>query len=317
MARKKHRSLGRGLEALLAGAREPAEPAPTTKLPKLNEAHPPSVLAKVSPLENVSKLENASALQEIPLDKLVAGKYQPRRDMHEQELDTLAESIRAQGILQPIVVRAIATDKYEIIAGERRFRAAKRLNLPKIPAIVKEVDDEAALAMALIENIHRENLNALEEAYALERLSKEFSLTHQEIAEAVGKSRVTITNLLRLLTLHHDVKQHLEKGDIEAGHAKVLLGLSGSQQVQAAKEIVTKQLSVRDAERLIAQWGQKSEKSKEKSYVMDPDVKYLQESLSQKLGAPLEIVFNEKGKGKLVIHYNSLDELDGIIAHIK
>lgn len=264
-----------------------------------------------------SEPESSHALLEIALSDIVPGKYQPRREFHQPELEALANSIRAQGVLQPIVVRSLRDKRYEIIAGERRWRASQLAGLTEIPALIKDVPEEAAMAIALIENIQRENLTALEEAMALDRLSKEFGLTHIQVAESVGKSRSAITNLLRLLTLSDDVKLMLEQGDIEVGHAKALLGLRGHNQSQIAKMIVQKGLSVRETERVVARFQEESSLKPKSRVVVDPNVRALQNSLSEKLGAEVEIVHGQQGRGKVVIQYNSLDELDGILAHIQ
>ncbi len=257
---------------------------------------------------------------ELPIKNLQPGKYQPRKDFEPSELESLADSIRAQGIIQPVLVRHLSQDNYEIIAGERRFRAAKLVGLEKIPVVVKKVEDKSAMAMALIENIQRTDLNPLEEAQALDRLSKEFGLTHIQVAEAVGKSRATVTNLLRLLTLTDETKNLLERGEIDLGHAKVLLALRGHQQNQVARQVKIRGLSVRETERLVSKLLDDSfqtSNSSQKPMTLDPDVRRLQDSLSQKLGAAVQIVQGNQGKGKLVIQYHSLDELDGIIEHIK
>lgn len=256
-------------------------------------------------------------LREIPVELVQRGKYQPRRDMDPEALEELAESIRQQGIMQPIVVRSVAEGRYEIIAGERRWRAAQLAGLDRVPSILREVADEAAIAMALIENIQRENLNAMEEATALQRLQEEFELTQGEVAEAVGKSRTTVTNLLRLINLTDEVKLMLEHGDLEMGHGRAMLTLSPEQQVSVARTVESKSLSVRQTEALVRKLQSETpaDKSKSKPKV-DPDIKRLQEDLSEKIGAAVSIDHGAKGKGKLVIKYTSLDELDGILAHI-
>lgn len=267
-------------------------------------------------------------LSEIPVDLIRRGKYQPRRDMHPEALEELARSIKAQGVMQPIVVRPIgrASDGkggeetlYEIIAGERRWRATQQAGLDRIPAIVRDVADEAAIAMALIENIQRENLNAMEEAMALQRLKEEFELTHQEVADAVGKSRVTVTNLLRLTTLQTEVQKMLEQGDIEMGHARAILSLPEVEQRAAAKEVANKALSVRQTEAYVRRLLQQKENTADNHTPtrVDPDIRHLQQSLTEKIGVPVMLQHNAKGKGKLILSYNSLDELDGILSHIK
>lgn len=255
-------------------------------------------------------------LRELPVELIQRGQYQPRRDMDPSALEELADSIRQQGVMQPIVVRMIAEGRYEIIAGERRWRATQIAGLDKVPAIIRNVADDAAIAMSLIENIQRENLNPVEEAFALQRLQTEFELTQQQVAEAVGKSRSTITNLLRLISLAQEVRIMLEHGDIEMGHAKAILGLDEATQIKAARVVVGKALSVRQTEALVRRLQQETSE-KVRQIITDPDVKNLEESLSEKIGAKVAIAHSVRGKGKLVIQYNSLDELDGILAHIK
>jgi ParB family chromosome partitioning protein len=235
--------------------------------------------------------------------------------MHEEALEELAASIRNQGVMQPIVVRPISAEKYEIIAGERRWRATQMAGLDTIPAIVKPVGDEAAIAMSLIENIQRENLNPIEEAMALKRLQDEFELTQQEVADAVGKSRVTVTNLIRLIGLHIDVRRMLEHGDLEMGHARALLSLPDEQQTQVARTVAGKGLSVRQTEALVRRL-MAGNSTQPAGKILDPDIKNLEDNLADKLGAKVMIQHSAKGKGKLVVKYNSLDELDGILSHI-
>ena len=254
-------------------------------------------------------------LRDLPIDLVQRGKYQPRRDMDPQALEELAQSIKAQGVMQPIVVRPIAGDRYEIIAGERRWRATQQAGLDSIPAVIRDVPDEAAIAMALIENIQREDLNPIEEAIALQRLQQEFELTQQQVADAVGKSRVTITNLLRLMSLHDEVKLLLERGDIEMGHARALLGLPAEQQIDAARQVVARGLTVRQTEALVRQWlNPRQDAGNLRS---NPDIDRLQQDLAERIGAEVKIQHGAKGKGRLVISYNSLDELDGVLMHIK
>lgn len=255
-------------------------------------------------------------MKHVPIELIQRGKYQPRTDMHEEALQELANSIKVQGVMQPIVIRPISSDKYEIIAGERRWRACQIVGLDTIPAIIKPVGDEAAIAMSLIENIQRENLNPIEEAMALKRLQDEFELTQQEVADAVGKSRTSVTNLIRLIGLSIDVRRMLEHGDLEMGHARALLSLPDIQQSEAGRTVVGRGLSVRQTEslvrRLIAGGGEARA-----SKLIDPDIKNLEENLAEKLGTQVMIQHSAKGKGRLVLKYNSLDELDGILAHIK
>jgi len=312
MVAKKKRGLGRGLDALLASSR--ADAVSTT------ETEETSSEAQVN-VEQASGSPETSRneLRHLPVEWIQPGRYQPRRDIQPEALEELAASIKAQGLMQPIVVRPLPgqTDRFEIIAGERRWRATQLAQLDKVPALIRDVSDEAAIAMALIENIQREDLNPMEEAMALYRLQHEFELTQMEVAEAVGKNRATVANLLRLMNLNDDVKKMLEHGDIEMGHARALLGLSGEQQSSAANDVVSRALTVRQTEALVRnlQSGA-SEKSAEASKP-DPDVQRLERMLGEKLGAKVAIQHSAKGKGKLVIKYTTLDELDGIIAHIQ
>lgn len=287
----KKRGLGRGLDALLA----------TSQASRNAQDNQPE--------------QNDSELQQLAVEFLKPGKYQPRKDMSPDALEELASSIRSQGVIQPIIVRTLGNNEFEIIAGERRWRASQLAGLETVPCLVKDVPDEAAVAIALIENIQREDLNAMEEAQALERLMSEFELTHQEVATAVGKSRTTVTNLMRLNNLHDDVKLLLEHGDIEMGHARALLGLEGDAQLEAAHIVSGKGLTVRDTENLVRKFLEPATSKEEKK--LDPDVVRLQDKLSQNLGAPVQIAHNAKGKGKVVINFSSLDQLDGILLHIK
>ena len=233
-------------------------------------------------------------------------------------LQELADSIRQQGVMQPVVVRPIAEGRYELIAGERRWRATQIAELDRIPAIIREVPDDAAIAMALIENIQRENLNPVEEAFALQRLQDEFGLTQAQVAEAVGKSRTTITNLLRLLGLTEDVRVMLEHGDLEMGHGRAMLTLPPEQQMQVARMVVAKSLSVRQTEALVRRLQQENPQAgKRPKGTLDPNIRALQDDLAERLGARVSIDHGQRGKGKLVIEYSSLDELDGILGHIK
>lgn len=283
----KKRGLGRGLDALLSAG--------------LND-------------HNQARSDD---LKDLPVDLLQRGRYQPRVDMREESLADLAESIRAQGVVQPIVVRPIGDNRYEIIAGERRWRAAQIAGLGEIPAIIRDVPDEAAVAMALIENIQREDLNPLEEANAIKRLIVEFEMTHQEAGDAVGRSRTAVSNLLRLLDLSVSVKPFLESGDLEMGHARALLALNPEQQYEAAQIIVKRGLSVREAEALSRsiQSGKSAKSAKNKK--VDPDVQRLENDLTDKLAARVHIQYNAAGKGKLQVSFNSLDELEGILSHIR
>lgn len=253
-------------------------------------------------------------LRKLPIEFLQPGQYQPRKIMTDEALEELASSIKAQGIIQPVVVRSIGIDKYEIIAGERRWRASQLAELDVIPCLVKEIPDEAAIAMALIENIQREDLNAMEEAVALQRLMQEFELTHQQTADAVGKSRTTVTNLLRLLSLTEICRTMLERGDLEMGHARALLSLPSEEQTNVARTVVAKGLTVRETEKLVRSV---SAPVKAKfSAKADPQIERLERQIGDKIGAPIKIAHSPKGKGKITISYNSLDELDGVLKHI-
>ncbi len=256
-------------------------------------------------------------LREVPIDLIQRGRFQPRRDMDPAALQELADSIRQQGVMQPVVVRPIAEGRYELIAGERRWRATQMAELDSIPAIIRDVPDEAAIAMALIENIQRENLNPIEEAFALQRLQDEFGLTQAQVAEAVGKSRTTITNLLRLIGLTEDVRLMLEHGDLEMGHGRAMLTLQPEQQMQVAKQVVAKSLSVRQTEALVRRVQQETPDRKKPRGEVDPNIRALQDDLAERLGARVSIDHGQRGKGKLVIEYSSLDELDGILGHIR
>jgi ParB family chromosome partitioning protein len=301
---KKHKGLGKGLDALLSAGLGISSPAP--QMPVNEDAD------QKAPEYKDGKLAH------LPVEIIQRGKYQPRRDMHQEALEELAESIKVQGVMQPIVVRPIGDGRYEIIAGERRWRATQLAGIDKIPAVIRDVPDEAAIAMALIENIQRENLNPMEEAMALKRLQDEFELTHAEVAQAVGKSRTTVTNLLRLIALTDDVKTLLEHGDLEMGHARALLTLDADAQRDIAKQIVTKSLSVRQTETLVRSYQEQKIKTKSQEPAKaSADIRQLQDKLSDTLGAEVLIQHSAKGKGKLVINYNSLDELDGILNHIK
>ena len=305
MAAKK-RGLGRGLDALLGPAKVQARPLePVT----------------VSPAEDVDR--NAGpvdgGLRTLGVEQLQRGKYQPRIDMHDESLEDLADSIRVQGVVQPILVRPIDGSNYEIIAGERRWRAAQLAELQDVPVVVREMDDRTTIAVALIENIQRENLNPLEEAHALQRLIDEFEMTHQQAAEAVGRSRTAVSNLLRLLELGEVATGMVQRGELEMGHARALLALNGSRQVDAAHHVVKRGLSVRATEHLVKKLISEANHPDRKVQPRrrDPDLVILEQDLSDRIGAPVVVQANPKGKGKLVISYNSLDELDGILAHIQ
>ena len=288
----KKRGLGRGLDALLGNAGMP-EQSPQSR--------------------------DTAGLRELPVDLIERSRYQPRTDFNEEALQELADSIRAQGVIQPIVVRPLDghPNRYELIAGERRWRAAQLAGLHEVPAVIREVDDQAAMAMALIENIQRQALNPIEEAVALNRLIGEFGLTHEQTADAVGRSRAAVSNMLRLLNLESEVKALVEHGELEMGHARALLAIRGAAQIRAARHIIDKGLSVRETERLVKKQNEPTTKTASTTHGLDPDTERLQQDLSEKLGAKVQFQPSKGGKGKLVIHYNSLDELDGILHHIK
>jgi ParB family chromosome partitioning protein len=265
-----------------------------------------------------TKIEDKdSTMRSLPVDKIHRGEYQPRQNMDPEALQQLADSIKAQGLIQPVVVRPVnGGDKYELIAGERRWRAAQIAGLHDIPAVIRKIPDQAAAAMSLIENIQREDLNPLEEALAMERLIEEFGLTHQQTADAVGRSRSSVTNLLRLLVLEEKTKILLDKGELEMGHARALLALGGAKQIEAAQKVASKGMSVRDTERWVKKLNAVVDKSISPEAEKAPEVTKLERELGEKLGANIQIKYNNKGKGKLTIEYNSLDELDGILEHI-
>jgi len=307
MAAKK-RGLGRGLDALLGPAKS-AAPATAASATATVTSTP---AAAVSP-EGVE-----GDLRTLGVERLRRGKYQPRVDMHNDSLEDLADSIRAQGVVQPIVVRPVEGGDYEIIAGERRWRAAQLAGLQEVPVVIRDMDDRAAIAVALIENIQRENLNPLEEAHALERLIEEFDMTHQQAADAVGRSRAAVSNLLRLLDLGELARGMVQRGELEMGHARALLALPGPLQAEAARQIVKKGLSVRATERLVKHMLVDSRRPANAPVPRrDPDLVSLEQDLSDKVGAPVQVHHGARGKGKLVISYNSLDELDGILEHIQ
>ncbi len=315
MSTPKKPTLGRGLADLLGQAQ--ARPVPVTA----GQPVPPAEGAVAAPTGRPADSE----LTRLPLDLLQRGKYQPRVDMRPESLAELAASIRAQGVVQPIVVRPLGPpepgqqQRYEIIAGERRWRAAQQAGLTHIPAVVRQVPDSAAIAMALIENIQRENLNPLEEARSLERLIAEFGLTHQQAADAVGRSRAAVSNLLRLLELAPEVCERLERRELEMGHARALLGLENRRkQVELATLVVTKSLSVRETEALVRRMTAPADApAAPSSRSLDPNIRRLQDDLSEKLGAKVAIEHSSSGKGRLVLSYNSLDELDGILGHFQ
>ena len=308
MTQKKKARLGRGLGALLGDVKttvtENTDGNTTVRAGQNNESAAP---------------ESQTGYRELPIEQLQRGRYQPRLNMDKEALQELADSIRAQGVVQPLLVRMLGKDKYEIIAGERRWRGAQLAGLRAVPAVVRDIPDQTAMAVGLIENIQREDLNAMEEAKGFQRLLDEFGLTHQEIAEAVGRSRAAVSNLIRLLSLHSSVQKLLETGDLEMGHARALLALDESNQFEAASRVISGGLSVRRTEQMVKNWAQDEDDlsgQAEKSGDRSADIVRLEDDLSSKIGAKVEIQHRNK-KGKLVIHYHSLDELDGILERIK
>ena len=277
----KRKSLGKGLDALLP-----------------------------EPLEESAG--SSAGLMDIPIDRLYRGGHQPRRRINEEGIENLAASIRAQGLIEPVIVRPRPSGGYEVVAGERRWRAAQRAGLDSIPALVKDLDDRQTMAMALIENIQREDLNPLEEAAALQRLLAEYAMTHEELADAVGRSRAAVSNLLRLLNLAPGVQEMIDAGELEMGHARALLALPVEEQAAAASQVAKRALSVRQTESLV----KRLLSGEGPAPVPDPDTRPLERSASEHLGAPVTITANSKGKGRLVVRYSSLDELDGILGRM-
>ena len=292
----KRRGLGRGLDALLAGSQEPQQP--------------------IAPVEAQDRSAPAAGLAEVPIERIFRSRFQPRRQFDEQALEDLAQSIRSQGLMQPIVLRQRAAGGYELVAGERRWRAAQLAGLSAVPAVVKEVDDQQAMAMALIENIQREDLNPLEEALAMQRLRDEFQLTQQQFAEALGKSRVAVANTLRLTNLAPGARALLERGELEMGHARALLGLEPGRQDALAREVVERRMTVRDVEGRVRNLSDPSRRRRPER-IKDPDTRRLEQRLSEQLGAPVSIETAAGGKGRLVVSYSSHEELDGILAHLR
>jgi ParB family transcriptional regulator, chromosome partitioning protein len=295
----KKRGLGRGLDALLGSA----QPEPGESSADMAAVSPPAA--------------GSAGTGMLPVDLISRGRFQPRRHFDEDRLRELADSIAAQGLVQPIVVRPIGPDRYEIVAGERRWRAAQLAGLSDVPVVIRDVDDQAAMAMALIENIQRDDLNPLEEATALHRLLTEFELTHQQVAQAVGKSRTTVTNLIRLLDLEGRVKQFLDQGELEMGHARALLALEGTRQFEAARQVVAKGMSVRETEALVRRLNEARNPKPDGQEPSDPDVRRLVSDLTERLGAKVALQQGSGGKGRLVISYNTLEELEGILDHIR
>ena len=291
MAQK--RKLNRGLEALLGSG-------------LLNNAQTDEVKPQ-------AEAASPQALNNLPVERLQQGVFQPRREFDQDALQTLADSIKAQGVLQPVVVRPVAADRFEILSGERRWRAAQLAGLDSVPVVIKDVNDEAAIAIGLIENIQREDLNPVEEGLGLKRLQDEFGLNQEQVAAAVGRSRSAVANLLRLLNLEKDVLAMLERGELDAGHAKVLLALTGGDQVRAARNVVKRGLSVRQTETLVKGWDAKTRTPA----AQDPNISRLEQDLSTRLGAKVRIQHQQNGRGRLEVHYTSLDELDGVLNKIQ
>ena len=291
MAQK--RKLNRGLEALLGSG-------------LLNTAQADEVKPQ-------AEATSPQALNNLPVERLQQGVFQPRREFDQDALQTLADSIKAQGVLQPVVVRPLTADRFEILSGERRWRAAQLAGLDSVPVVIKDVNDEAAIAIGLIENIQREDLNPVEEGLGLKRLQDEFGLNQEQVAAAVGRSRSAVANLLRLLNLEKDVLAMLERGELDAGHAKVLLALTGGDQVRAARNVVKRGLSVRQTETLVKSWDAKTRTPA----AHDPNISRLEQDLSTRLGAKVRIQHQQNGRGRLEVHYTSLDELDGVLSKIQ
>ncbi len=295
---KKSRGLGRGLNALLGNAAEIRQ------------------LTNPEPVASAAASTSSSGLQVLPVDLIQRGRYQPRVHFEPQALQELADSIRAQGVIQPIVVRPLGTGSYELIAGERRWRASQVAGMDTIPAVIRELDDSTAAAISIIENIQREDLNPLEESRALQRLIDEFTMTHQEVADSVGRSRTAVTNLLRLRELNEDVKTLVDEKQIEMGHARALLAITGLEQSVLAKKVADKGMSVRETEALVRRHLNPESHTVSAAPRIDPDIKRLSEELSERIGAPVTLENKSGGKGKLIISYSSLDELDGILTRI-
>ena len=293
MAQK--RKLNRGLEALLGSG-------------LLNT--PQGEATQAAPTSDAA---SATSQNSLPVEKLQRGEFQPRREFDKEALQTLADSITAQGILQPVVVRPLDADRFEILSGERRWRAAQLAGLDHVPVVVKDVTDEAAIAIGLIENIQREDLNPVEEGLGLKRLQDEFGLNQEQVAEAVGRSRSAVANLLRLLHLEKEALSMLERGELDTGHAKVLLALSGGDQVRAARSVIKKGLSVRQTEALVKGWSTPDQPPA----APDPNISRLEKDLSTRLGAKVRIQHQQNGRGRLEVHYTSLDELDGVLKKIQ
>ena len=312
----KRKGLGRGLDALLgskASAKAASDSAKQDPAAIIRSATQAASQVDTSPEKNID-----GKLTTLPIEQLERGKYQPRRDMDQAALEDLAASIKSQGVMQPIVVRPTGQDRYEIIAGERRWRASQIAGRDSIPAVVRDVPDETAIALALIENIQREDLNPMEEALALKRLQDEFDLTHQQVADTVGKSRTAVSNILRLLNLPPDLKKLLEHGDIEMGHARALLSLEREDQHSIAAQVTARGLSVRQTEQLAKKaQAERSGKSIEPLIDRGPDVSRLEDKLGEHVGLPVNVKQSRKGKGQISFTYSSLDELDGLLERLR
>ena len=304
MSKKKKSRLGKGLGALLGDVKQTTSSEPAVVL---EEAETFKQTAKPTPGPN--------GLREIPIEQLQRGQYQPRVNMDKESLEELGDSIRSQGIIQPLLVRRLGASRYEIIAGERRWRGAQLAGLTTVPAVVREINDETAMAVGLIENIQRQDLNAIEEAMGFQRLLEEFGLTHEEVAESVGRSRAAVTNSLRLLNLDQKVRSLVEQNQLGMGHARAILGLESERQFEAAKKVLAGGLSVRATEHLVKRLSRGLSGNRSRAST-NHDTKNLEDGLSEKIGARVEIQHGPK-KGKLIIHYHSLDELDGILERIK
>jgi len=274
-----------------------------------------SLIGNIDELTRVSEQDQKSGLSELDIDRIQRGKYQPRQHFDQQSLQELADSIRSQGIVQPIVVRPEG-DHFELVAGERRWRAAQIAGLQKIPAVIRKLDSKSAAAIALIENIQREDLNPLEQAQALMRLIDEFDLTHQQVADSVGRSRASVSNLLRLLDLADPVKDQINRGLLDMGHARALLGLIRHDQIEVANIVVKRGLSVRETEALVRQRLKGDTRKKSSVNESDPDIRRLETRISEKLGAAVKIKSGKQGAGQLIVSFHNSDELDGILQHL-
>ncbi|MCH7882347.1 MAG: ParB/RepB/Spo0J family partition protein [Proteobacteria bacterium] len=274
-----------------------------------------SLIGNIEEVTQVSEQDQAHGLTELDIDRVQRGRYQPRQNFDQKSLEELADSIRSQGIIQPVVVRPEG-NHFELIAGERRWRAAQLVGLQKIPAVIREIDGKAALAISLVENIQREDLNPLEESTALMRLIEEFDLTHQQVADSIGRSRAAVSNLLRLLDLADPVKDQVNRGLLDMGHARALLALIRHDQIEVANLVVNRELSVRETEQLVKRALGGNLKKKSTAIDVDPDIRRLENRIGEKLGAAVKIKSGKHGAGKLIISFHNSDELDGILEHL-